>query len=1145
LDTKRVLCLLAACGVYACASPTPESRSEAESFSAELTGQWQLVNFPSIPIAAANLPNGKVITWASEDLTTWGNGLGQTYTALFDPQTSMPQDLLVTNTSHEMFCPGASMLPDGSVFVNGGGNGVASTSLYGFTSGTWRAGGPMNQPRWYNSSVTLPNGDVFTLGGNLLQQLTYDGRGERWSPTQGWTVVPGALLDPLTTTDPINRSQEHPRLFVAPNGKIFAPGPTPNMQWYDLSGNGSVASAGTRGDDTFSQNDVTVMFDQGKLLKAGGNVSYDRANPAQSPSSATSYVIDINGDAALVHQVPAMLRGRAYANGVVLPSGEVLVVGGLDNGAAFSDAGAVLTPELFDPVTETWSDVTPMTVPRTYHSVALLMPDGRVFAGGGGLCGPNCGGNHYNAEIFSPAYLFQAGRPAITSAPDVAPWGSTINVSTSGTVSSFAWIRMSSVTHSVNTDQRRIPAAATSMGNGNFSIVAPANGNLAPPGYYMLFALNDKIPSVAKTIRIGQATLPTPAPTSLALGHPATQSSTANGRAASLAVDGKTADASEADVTLTNADPQAFWQVDLAVPQAIGVVNVWTRTDCCSDRLTNFDVKLSNDGATWSSVIHVPGQAGSPTPVDFAGQYGRYVRVQLTDTNTLSLAEVEVFPAAGAHQDVACVGAAELSNINLACPASGEVITGFDFVGWGTPTGTCGGFAKGSCDAPTASQVLATACLGKASCSFVANVAMLGDPCSGTWKNIAVQARCATGQAIPVQDIVCTNVPESGSASLACPAGEVISGVDFASYGTPQGACGGFSKGSCDAANSSQVLTSACVGKASCVVQADNATFGDACSGTYKNLDVQVRCVPGMVTQPADTACVSMPERNDATLACPTGKVIGGIDFASYGTPQGPCGSFTKSSCDAASSSPVVTTACVGKASCTVPAANATFGDPCSGTAKRLDVQAHCVVGQVAPPPDIACVTAPERTTTTLNCPAGEVVKSVDFASYGTPTGTCGGFAKSTCDASSTLQLVSNACVGKSSCMIPVSNTTFGDPCSGTAKQLDAQVRCAKGQSNPTQDIQCASVNERANAVLTCPSGEVIQAVDFASYGNPSGGCGSFTKNSCDAANAAQLVSSACLGKASCTVAATNANFGDPCKGTYKAFDVQVRCGTP
>jgi galactose oxidase len=144
-----------------------------------------------------------------------------------------------------------------------------------------------------------------------------------------------------------------------------------------------------------------------------------------------------------------------------------------------------------------------MDVPRTYHSVALLMPDGRVFVGGGGLCGTGCNANHSDAQVYSPPYLFQGSRPQITSAPNAASYGSTIAVSTSGTVTGFSWIRMSAITHTVNTDQRWMAAPSTSTGAGGYSVSVPANANLAPPGYYMLFALNGTVPSVAAFVKVG------------------------------------------------------------------------------------------------------------------------------------------------------------------------------------------------------------------------------------------------------------------------------------------------------------------------------------------------------------------------------------------------------------------------------------------------------------------------------------------------------------------------------------------------------------------------------------------------------------------------------------------------------------------
>ena len=481
-----------------------------------VTGQWSPVyGLQSVPVAAALLPSGKVLTWASWQRNSFtGTGaLDRTYTVLFDPQApTAPVEFLVTNTAHNMFCPGTAILADGRVFVNGGDDShTVTTSIYSPTAGangSWANARAMNQSRWYNTSVTLPDGRVFTLGGNRTSGQT--GTGEIWNPaTNTWTMVPNAVMGPLTAGAPADsRPEEHPRLFVAPDGRLFVPGPTPNMQYYNVSGSGTITAAGTRGTganlDEFSQNDVTVPFDTGLFLKAGGNPNYDRSGAATTPSSQSSYVIDIRNVTPVVTKIASMKYPRAMANGVVLPNGEVFVVGGLDNGKAFSDDGGVLVPEMFNPANNSWRELAPMAIVRPYHALALLLLDGRVLVGGGGLCIGNdpCPVNHPNVEIYSPPYLAQGTRPSISSAPsNVTANGSTFNVSVGGTVTGFSLVRFSSVTHSTNTDQRFMRVSSTGTGTTR-TLTAPANKNIAPPGYYMLFALNGNVPSVGRTVLI-------------------------------------------------------------------------------------------------------------------------------------------------------------------------------------------------------------------------------------------------------------------------------------------------------------------------------------------------------------------------------------------------------------------------------------------------------------------------------------------------------------------------------------------------------------------------------------------------------------------------------------------------------------------
>jgi hypothetical protein len=145
----------------------------------------------------------------------------------------------------------------------------------------------------------------------------------------------------------------------------------------------------------------------------------------------------------------------------------------------------------------------------------------------------------------------------------------------------------------------------------------------------------------------------------LAMGRPAAQSSTLPGyntTSAREAVDGNTnGDFSNGSVSHTNRDTNAWWQVDLGTSANIGSIVIWNRTDCCSERLNDYWVFVSDTpfratdtpatlksrAGTWS--CHQTAVPAPSTKISVTGGRGRYVRVQLSGTNYLSLAEVQVF----------------------------------------------------------------------------------------------------------------------------------------------------------------------------------------------------------------------------------------------------------------------------------------------------------------------------------------------------------------------------------------------------------------------------------------------------------------------------------------------------------------------
>ncbi len=88
------------------------------------------------------------------------------------------------------------------------------------------------------------------------------------------------------------------------------------------------------------------------------------------------------------------------------------------------------------------------------------------------------------------------------------------------------------------------------------------------------------------------------------------------------------------------------------------------------------------------------------------------------------------------------------------------------------------------------------------------------------------------------------------------------------------------------------------------------------------------------------TMCGTAGEGGTVTLTAPAGNVFTSITFASYGTPNGSCESFTIGTCNAANSVSIVQTALIGHNSASIGANNGVFGDPCVGTVKRLYIEA-------------------------------------------------------------------------------------------------------------------------------------------------------------------------------------------------------------
>jgi YVTN family beta-propeller protein len=465
---------------------------------------------PHIPTSAALLPDGRLLTFASNQRTTFPDGPQFTYAAVWDPATGLFTE--INNGQHDMFCGGLSFLQDGRLLVNGG-NGIngrtALASLFDWRTNEWVPAQTMADGRWYNTSIALPNGEVLTAGGN--GGANANGTIEQWNASSGWRRMSGINWAPVSNPPIANAIETnwHPFFLVAPDGRVAHFGPHQALDWITATGTGSMTSAGANIPGThYPKQGAWAMYAPGKVVVAGGLTAIDDGVVVNK-----AFTVDLNGATPVVAPTAPMANARSFSNSVILPNGEVMVVGGNSTGEFFSDVGAIMTPEIWNPTTGQWRAVADMSVPRNYHSLAMLLPDGRVWSGGGGLSGDALT-DHQDAQVFTPPQLFNADgtpavRPVITAAPDRIGPASVFTVNASNGVQYFSAISMSAQTHSVSTGLRHVRFTHTNPSAGVYAVTAPSSINVLTPGYWMLFAVDaNGVWSVSRSIQVTNSTLP-------------------------------------------------------------------------------------------------------------------------------------------------------------------------------------------------------------------------------------------------------------------------------------------------------------------------------------------------------------------------------------------------------------------------------------------------------------------------------------------------------------------------------------------------------------------------------------------------------------------------------------------------------------
>lgn len=467
-------------------------------------GSWHVMQNPCPinPVHAAVLRTGQVFFYSGS-----GNDPDQppgpsVSLTLSTGTFSSQAPPAVSGVSIDLFCAGQSFRSDGSLMVVGGTlqydpfYGLDTAFLFNPGTSRWTQAPSMNTGRWYPTMVTLGNGRFFALSGldgtgNLSQQP------ELYASTTGWQAFP-----PTRSLFPM-----YANLFLLSTGKLFYSGanvfggadPSPRLLTLPSTFTNPIKEQAVAGlaDAEYCNQAASVLLPpaqtQQVMIMGGGNDADEATNRVN--------IVDLRSSTPAYQRGPSLNVARMHLAAVLLPDRTVLVC----NGSSMSElTSSTLPGEIYDPyaTAPSWSLVAaPSSANRVYHSVAVLLPDGRVLTGGGN---PDRGTVDYTLEIYSPAYMSQA-RPVIQSAPASVAAGGQITIQTpqAATIEWVHLLRPMATTHSCDTEQRLVDLPISSSTSTALTVTVPSTRALLPVGWYMLFLVDtQRVPSVAWWLQV-------------------------------------------------------------------------------------------------------------------------------------------------------------------------------------------------------------------------------------------------------------------------------------------------------------------------------------------------------------------------------------------------------------------------------------------------------------------------------------------------------------------------------------------------------------------------------------------------------------------------------------------------------------------
>lgn len=471
------------------------------------------------------------------------------------------------HTPHEIFCSGHVLMPDGKVFFAGGhiadNVGTFDTHTFDPATNTFRLGRDMKERRWYPTCVLMPNGRVAIFSGTFTNQPGMDKRNpffELWMDGVGPTFSAAHLTDIPSAQKYTDRY--YPFVFVDPkDGFLYFTGngvsadgygtgqhwPEPNQKLNTLTWTWQNYATQPNSFANVRLDYPSAVMMNGVIYKSGGSKLGDLQDPDHYATKRT-IKIDLKAMTPAWTLAAEMVLARKHHTLTALPDGHLIAMGGTLWGQYGQPGGPQTNdftdnersaPEWLDtlssdPMWQLLQKPTP-DIGRGYHSAAVLLPDARVLMMGGEneyqitvanqppitaakrttqIFSPPYGGNN-NWMVVRPRLMQKAGS---ASAPPSAEacYNDTVSVVCRPWVGRrivrASLVSLASVTHGFNQQQTFVWATVVSAGSAVTQVRMPQNENVAPPGHYMLFLVDDAgVPSEAQFIRLTGGEMRAPA----------------------------------------------------------------------------------------------------------------------------------------------------------------------------------------------------------------------------------------------------------------------------------------------------------------------------------------------------------------------------------------------------------------------------------------------------------------------------------------------------------------------------------------------------------------------------------------------------------------------------------------------------------